>query len=130
MGLLKRVRPILVSHYLLVLIVNRLSVRLSLPTISAYVGLRTMLLRTDDNSQFTFVPSLGTIFNLFTILDFSSTGIPIPTEIRIDQFFFGYTAIAFIYACVATRLILHEICDVLGVWCFDIVTPHPGRKQE
>lgn len=51
-------------------------------------------------------------------------------EIRIDQFLFGYTAIAFIYACVATRLILHEICDVLGVWCFDIVTPHPGRKQE
>jgi len=65
------------------------------------------------------------IFGVCTYVD-----VGMGDEIRIDQFLLAYTAVAFTYACVETRLIIHEICDVLGVWCFDIVTPHPGRKQE
>ena len=30
------------------------------------------------------------------------------------------------YLIVKIRIIVREICHALGIWCFDIVTPHPN----
>lgn len=31
------------------------------------------------------------------------------------------------YLLFKTVLVIHEICNTLGIWCFDIVHPHPAR---
>mmetsp|Transcript_465 Transcript_465/g.888 ORF Transcript_465/g.888 Transcript_465/m.888 type:complete len:505 (-) Transcript_465:189-1703(-) len=45
----------------------------------------------------------------------------------LDQTLLAYTAALWVYIAFKIRVQLYEICDVLGIWCFDIVTPHPKR---
>jgi len=40
----------------------------------------------------------------------------------------AYTWIMGAYLLLKCRFIIHEICDVLEIWCFDIVTPHQKLK--
>jgi len=44
-----------------------------------------------------------------------------------DTFMLTYTVGLFIYVAMKTTHIINEICNILGVWCFDIITPHPKR---
>jgi len=41
-----------------------------------------------------------------------------------------YTSGLWVYLAFKTRVQLWEICDVLGIWCFDIVTPHPKKLSD
>jgi ethanolaminephosphotransferase len=39
-----------------------------------------------------------------------------------------YTAVAGSYVAMKCVLIIHEMCSVLGIWCFDITTPRRKRR--
>lgn len=46
---------------------------------------------------------------------------------QIDSFMLTYTVGLFMYMAMKTTYIVSEICNILGIWCFDIVTPYPKR---
>ena len=52
------------------------------------------------------------------------------TNEALDTFFFAYTATLWVYLVMKLKGQVKEMCDVLGIWCFDIVTPHPKRKKD
>merc|ERR1711957_875046 len=41
-----------------------------------------------------------------------------------DWYLAYYTTAVIVYLSMKIKIIVHELCAVLGVWCFDIVTPH------
>lgn len=41
-----------------------------------------------------------------------------------------YTTALWVYLAFKIRVQIYEICDMLGIWCFDIVTPHPKNLAE
>ena len=43
----------------------------------------------------------------------------------LDTILTVYTTGLWVYLACKIRVCIYEICDVLGIWCFDIVTPHP-----
>lgn len=45
----------------------------------------------------------------------------------LDAFLLVYTTGLWVYLGFKIRVYIYEICDVLGIYCFDIVTPHPKR---
>jgi ethanolaminephosphotransferase len=40
-----------------------------------------------------------------------------------------YTWTMFAYLTMKCSLVIHEVCVVLEIWCFDIITPHRKRKS-
>jgi len=48
----------------------------------------------------------------------------------VDVFFTAYTTGLWVYLALKLKVHVYEICDVLGIWCFDIVSPHPKSKRE
>jgi len=47
----------------------------------------------------------------------------------VDDCLLAYTVGMWVYLVVKTRVIIHEITAVLGIWCFDIVTPRSNRIE-
>lgn len=45
----------------------------------------------------------------------------------LDTILFVYTTGLWVYLVFKIRVQIFEICDVLGIWCFDITTPHPKK---
>ena len=43
-----------------------------------------------------------------------------------DLFVYSYASSMFVFLGFKIRLIIHELCSTLGIWCFDIVTPFSG----
>ncbi len=41
----------------------------------------------------------------------------------------AYASIMNAYLLMKFGIVIQEICDVLGIWCFDIVTPHYSMKK-
>ncbi|GKY99390.1 hypothetical protein MPSEU_000893700 [Mayamaea pseudoterrestris] len=39
-----------------------------------------------------------------------------------------YTTASIVYVTMKTRIIVHEICSLLNIWCFDIITPRNARS--
>ena len=58
-----------------------------------------------------------------------AAGVAVPNE-SVDVFFMTYTAVIWVYLALKLRTHVNEICDVLGIWCFDIVSPHPKSKRD
>ena len=54
------------------------------------------------------------------------TGKALHLEI-LDTILFVYTTGLWVYLIFKIRVQIFEICDVLGIWCFDIITPHPKK---
>jgi ethanolaminephosphotransferase len=52
-----------------------------------------------------------------------------PVEV-LDTMLFVYTTGLWVYLVFKIRVQIFEICDVLGIWCFDITTPHPKRQVD
>jgi len=52
--------------------------------------------------------------------------VPILPE-SVDTLLLTYTFFIWVHLAFKVRVQLYEICDVLGIWCFDIVTPYPKR---
>ena len=48
----------------------------------------------------------------------------------VDIYCIMYTTGLWIYLVLKIKVLVSEICDVLGIWCFDIVSPHPKRKKD
>jgi ethanolaminephosphotransferase len=48
----------------------------------------------------------------------------------ISEYLLVYTAVAGTYLVLKTKILIHEICIVLNVWCFDIVTPRPPSRPQ
>jgi ethanolaminephosphotransferase len=48
----------------------------------------------------------------------------------VDIYCITYTTGLWIYLVLKIKVLVSEICDVLGIWCFDIVSPHPKRKKD
>jgi len=48
----------------------------------------------------------------------------------VDVFFIAYTTGLWVYLALKLKVHVYEICDVLGIWCFDIVSPHPKSKRD
>ena len=46
-----------------------------------------------------------------------------------DAIVLAYTTGLWVYLAFKIRVAVYEICDVLGIWCFDIVTPHPNNQK-
>lgn len=46
-----------------------------------------------------------------------------------DTLILVYTSGLWVYLAFKIRVYLYEICDVLGIWIFDIVTPHPKKQS-
>lgn len=40
-----------------------------------------------------------------------------------DRFFRTYAFVVVVFLACKIRVVVHEMCDVLGIWCFDIVNP-------
>jgi len=49
--------------------------------------------------------------------------VPLTAEQHQD-FVLGYTVAMAIFLAFKTRIVIYEMCDVLKIWCFDIVTPY------
>lgn len=47
----------------------------------------------------------------------------------LDIFLFVYTTGLWVYLVFKIRVQIFEICDVLGIWCFDITTPRPKKIE-
>lgn len=52
----------------------------------------------------------------------------LPAGDRAQDVLLVYSTAAFIYLAMKTSLVIHEICTLLNIWCFDIVTPRPTRS--
>ena len=48
----------------------------------------------------------------------------------LDTILFVYTTGLWVYLVCKIRVQIFEICDVLGIWCFDITTPHPKKQVD
>ncbi len=48
----------------------------------------------------------------------------------LDTFLLVYTTCLWVYLGFKIRVYIYEICDVLGIFCFDIVTPHPKKLSK
>ncbi len=48
----------------------------------------------------------------------------------VDNYIRLYTMIVFIYMVWYAKTTISEICDVLNIWCFDIVTPRTRSKKK
>lgn len=59
----------------------------------------------------------------------TAAGMAVSTDF-VDTFFINYNAVLWVYLAVKFYAYVTEICDVLGIWCFDIVTPHPKSKRD
>mmetsp|Transcript_31365 Transcript_31365/g.66308 ORF Transcript_31365/g.66308 Transcript_31365/m.66308 type:complete len:604 (-) Transcript_31365:220-2031(-) len=55
-------------------------------------------------------------------------GAHMSVEVR-DAVLLAYATGLWVYLAFKIRVTVYEICDVLGIWCFDIVTPHPKRRR-
>jgi len=49
---------------------------------------------------------------------------------QLDKYIWIYTGLVFIYLLVKTKIVIGEICHLLGIWCFDIVTPRKSNKEK
>jgi hypothetical protein len=47
----------------------------------------------------------------------------------LDSILFLYTILLWVYLAFKISVQISEICDVLGIYCFDIVTVHPKKKK-
>ena len=48
---------------------------------------------------------------------------------QLEKFFLGYTIMVCGFLAIKTTIVIREICSILCIWCFDIVTPHPNKKS-
>ena len=55
-------------------------------------------------------------------------GMHISTQ-AVDTFFLVYTTGLWVYLAFKVRLQVYEICDALGIYCFDIVTPRKSKNE-
>jgi len=66
---------------------------------------------------------------LVTWLGGDTTPTTTTTTVVYDDFLIMYTCSLWSYLFMKFHVIIHEICTVLNIWCFDIVTPRPPRQQ-
>ncbi len=59
----------------------------------------------------------------------TAAGMVVSTDF-VETYFINYNAALWLYLSLKFYFIVTEICDVLGIWCFDIVTPHPKSKRD
>ena len=52
------------------------------------------------------------------------------TIISANDFLLIYAACLWTFLAVKIRIVIHECCAVLGIWCFDIITPRPKQKVD
>lgn len=48
----------------------------------------------------------------------------------LEMFWVSYATGLTVYLFIKARLIIHELCCILGIWCFDITTPHPNVEKQ
>ena len=46
-----------------------------------------------------------------------------------DELLVSYQMLLVVHLYMKFSVIIHEICDLLQIWCFDIVTPYPKKKK-
>lgn len=46
-----------------------------------------------------------------------------------DSFLLAYTTGLWVYQLLKIRIVIHEACAVLGIWCFNITTPRTTSKK-
>jgi ethanolaminephosphotransferase len=47
-----------------------------------------------------------------------------------DELLVSYQMFLVVHLYMKFSVIIHEICDLLQIWCFDIVTPYPKKKKK
>jgi|MDSW01.3.fsa_nt_gb ethanolaminephosphotransferase len=62
---------------------------------------------------------------ILTILLWAGLG---PAPATLDNLILAYAAGMTAFLAMKFRVIVHEICDLLKIYCFDIVTPHTKKK--
>lgn len=62
---------------------------------------------------------------LFYFLDNGGSSSGLMQDVTVqDNFILSYTVGITVFLIFKIRLIIYEICNLLGIWCFDIVTPY------
>jgi len=46
-----------------------------------------------------------------------------------DELLISYQAVLVVHLLMKFSVVIHEICDLLQIWCFDIVTKYPKKKK-
>ena len=81
----------------------------------------------DHMTKREFVPyrhTLSPLFILYTLVD-----LEVPMKyltIYVAVYGSGLSS----YVMVKTKAVIQEMCSALGIWCFDIITPHPNSSGE
>ena len=57
-----------------------------------------------------------------------ASGVTFSNE-AVDIFCIAYATGLWLHLALKLKVV-YEICDVLGIWCFDIVSPHPKSKRD
>ena len=53
----------------------------------------------------------------------------IATEVQVDRFILASSIAIFCHVSRNVIAVIDDICNILGIWCFDIITPHPEKKK-
>lgn len=56
-------------------------------------------------------------------------GVPALSDAAVDDYVLAYAVGVGVYLSMKIRIVIHEICAVLGIWCFDIVTPRSSTSR-
>mmetsp|Transcript_5176 Transcript_5176/g.6331 ORF Transcript_5176/g.6331 Transcript_5176/m.6331 type:complete len:214 (+) Transcript_5176:1-642(+) len=71
-----------------------------------------------------FRNALVPLFLLYTTVIYGDL-----TYDHIDLYVSIYTWALFVFLAVKIKIVIGEICDLLGIWCFDIVTPRKKKTE-
>jgi len=82
----------------------------------------TTSLMLDHISGDTYKPFRKTLIP-FMLLHYIVSGRYVQYYKEIDDFIWYYTALMFVFVSIKLKIVIGEMCDLLGIWCFDIVTP-------
>jgi hypothetical protein len=96
------------------------SPRLCLNLTGALFVEMVLQLMLDHMTHERFNPFRWTVIPLVYFAVFGTT----MNEIAQDQFISGYFVFTSVYLAMKIRVLIHEMCQCLQIWCFDIVTPY------
>ena len=101
--------------------------RLCLNLCSALFVEMTTGLMLNHMTKSTFIPYRWTLIPIEYLAAFGD----IMTMAEQDQYLYVYATASFVFLAFKIRIIVHEICSTLRIWCFDIVTPYvSGSSSE
>ena len=77
-------------------------------------------------SKMQYDPFRNTICPLFILYTLVDLKVPMT---YVEPFMMVHASLISSFVIVKTKAVIREMCNALGIWCFDIVTPHPNDTR-